>query len=111
MPLYVTICTEVMSLRTYDLVRQTLVIAFGVVMRNEALSGCPQRLSKQNHPLQTRFLDAAHKRSAYAFRFGDRAGSFTDFTPVPANIFQKLSGEQWMPPRIPSPASVMFRAI
>ena len=47
MPLYVTICTEVMSLRTGDFVRQTLVIAFGVVMRNEALRGCPQRLFLQ----------------------------------------------------------------
>ena len=32
--------------------------------------------------------------SAYAFRFGDRGGSFTDFTPTSASMLQELRGEQ-----------------
>lgn len=49
-PLHVTMSTEVMGLRADDFVREALVISFGVVMSNEVVNGCPERLlSEEDH--------------------------------------------------------------
>jgi hypothetical protein len=43
-------------------VPQPLVIALGVIVGDEVANGCPQRLlAKQNHALQTRFLNGPHE--------------------------------------------------
>ena len=43
-------------------IRQPLVIALAMIMRNEIPNGGPQRfLSEQDHPLQTGFFDAPHE--------------------------------------------------
>ena len=56
MPVHLTISAEVMSLRADYLVRQTLVIAFIVIVRDEILNGCPQRLrpNLRNHDASPR---------------------------------------------------------
>jgi len=53
---------EMASFWTDELVRQTLVIAFTVIMRDEVLDGCPQRLlAEEDHAIQAGLPDAAHK--------------------------------------------------
>src|SRR6516165_8487661 len=53
---------EMASFWTDELVRQTLVIAFTVIMRGEVLNGCPQRLlAQEDHAVQAGLPDAAHK--------------------------------------------------
>jgi hypothetical protein len=43
-------------------IRQPLVIALAMIMRDEIPNGGPQRfLSEQDHPLQTGFFDAPHE--------------------------------------------------
>ena len=43
-------------------IRQPLVIALAMIMRDEIPNGDPQRfLSEQDHPLQTGFFDAPHE--------------------------------------------------
>ena len=62
MPVHLTISAEVMSLRADYLVRQTLVIAFIVIVRDEILNGCPQRtFTEEDQPFQTGLFDAAHE--------------------------------------------------
>jgi hypothetical protein len=61
-PLNVTMSTEVMRLRADDLVREALVITFGVVVRDEIVNGCPERLfSEEDHRFQAGFFDVAHE--------------------------------------------------
>ena len=53
---------EMASLGADELVRQTLVIALTVIMRDEVLNSCPQRfLAEEDRPIQAGFLDSAHK--------------------------------------------------
>ena len=53
---------EVMRLRANDLVLHALVITFGMVVRKEVLNSRSQRrLAKEDHPLQTGFLNAANE--------------------------------------------------
>src|ERR1051325_4520681 len=72
-----------------ETIRQTLVIAFHVIVDGEILDGRPQRslpskitLSRQDS------LMVRTNLSANAFRFGDRGGSLTDLTPTPASRFR-----------------------
>jgi hypothetical protein len=68
-------------------VSQTRVVALAMVMQNELSNCCAQRaLTKEQHPIQARFLDAADESLGVRFRFGERGGSFTDFTPMSASI-------------------------
>src|SRR5215472_6864942 len=61
-PLNLACIVEMASLGPDELVRQTLVIAFTVIMRDEVLNSCPQRfLAEEDHPIQAGLLDAAHK--------------------------------------------------
>jgi hypothetical protein len=60
------------------LVSQALMISLSMVVGNEFSDGVPQAVfAKENHLLQTILFDRTN-RSAYAFRFGERGGSFTD---------------------------------
>src|SRR5215472_1999043 len=69
---------EMASLWADELVRQTLVIAFTVIMGDEVLNGCPQRfLAEEDHAIQAGLLDA------------DCGGSFTDSTPASASMPKK----------------------
>src|SRR5215469_2665727 len=53
---------ETASFWADELVRQTLVIAFTVIMGDEVLNGRPQRfLAEEDHAIQAGLLDAAHK--------------------------------------------------
>src|SRR5215831_18105667 len=53
---------EMASLWADELVPQTLVIAFTVIMGDEVLNGCPERfLAEEDHAIQAGLLDAAHK--------------------------------------------------
>ena len=87
--LHFTCGADVPRLWADEAVPQALMIAFPVIVRYEALNGGPQGpLSKKDQPIQAGLLDAASNRSAWAFKFGDRGGSFTDSTPVSAIIFK-----------------------
>lgn len=53
------------------------------------LNGCPERLlSERIIRSRQDSLMLRPKRSAYAFRFGDRAGSFTEFTPASVSMLR-----------------------
>src|SRR5215469_7259391 len=61
-PLNLACVVEMACLGADVLVRQTLMIAFTVIMRDEVLNGCPQRfLVEDDHAIQAGLLDAAHK--------------------------------------------------
>src|SRR6516165_733575 len=67
---------EMASFWTDELVRQTLVIAFTVIMRDEVLNSCPQRfLAEEDHAIQAGLLDAAHKSL--------RVGVLDSWSPLP----------------------------
>src|SRR5215831_15168778 len=67
---------------TDELVSQSLMIALAVIMSNEVLNGFPQRLlAEEDHAIQARLLDAAHKSLRVCVQIRDRGGSFTDSTP------------------------------
>jgi hypothetical protein len=60
-----------------------LMIALAVIMSNEVLYGCPQRLlAEEDHAIQTGLLDAAHKSFRVGVQIWRSRGSFTDFTPI-----------------------------
>src|SRR5215472_10769031 len=54
--------SEVAGFWTDELVSQSLMIALAVIMSNEVLNGCPQRLlAEEDHAIQAGLLDGAHK--------------------------------------------------
>jgi len=66
---------------------ETLVVSLAMIMHYEFVNSFALRsLTEQDDALQTGFLDAADESFGVAFRFGDRGGSFTDFTPRSASI-------------------------
>src|SRR6266404_1709187 len=61
-PLYRACVYKMARLWADHSVGQALMIALRVVMGDEVVNGRPQRLlSKQDHPLQTGFLDGSHE--------------------------------------------------
>jgi hypothetical protein len=59
-PLDLACIVEVARLWADELVRQALMIALGVIMGNEIVKGCAQRLlTEEDHALQAGLLDAA----------------------------------------------------
>jgi hypothetical protein len=56
-----------------------IVISLSMIVGNEFSDGVPQGVfAKEDHLLQTIVFDRPDKPFAYAFRFGERGGSFTD---------------------------------
>src|SRR6516225_5803582 len=61
-PMHFAFAARMLRLETDQCIVQTLVVALAMVMRHEFSSRFPHRaLAKQDHPLQTRFLDRAYK--------------------------------------------------
>lgn len=76
---------EVLAVRTDDPVLQTRVVAFPVVVRDVLMDRPPQRaLAEKIIRSRQDSLMLRTNRSACAFRFGDRGGGFTGFTPAQA---------------------------
>ncbi len=93
--------------RQNQLVAQSLMVPFVMVMRNELAHGPPERSSP------TRIRRSRHdslmlrtKRSANALRFGERGGSRTGSTPALANVSRnaavKSGSRSWIRKRLPS---------
>src|ERR1019366_6384747 len=62
---------EMAGLWADQLVRQALVIALAVIVGDEILHGCPQRLlPEEDHALQAGLLDAAHKSLRVGVQIG-----------------------------------------
>jgi len=60
--MHLTRASEVARFWADELVRQTLMIALAMIVGDEVLNGCPQRvLTEQDHALQAGLLDAAYK--------------------------------------------------
>jgi hypothetical protein len=71
---------------------QTLMIALLMVVDREIRVRLPQRVfPEQDHLLQHDSLILRTNRSAWAFRFGDRGGNFTDCTPALASMVRNSS--------------------
>ena len=78
---------EPFEFRLEDLVVESLVISFGVIMRGEFGNRFSQgRLAEENHVVQARFFNGPDKAFRKAFKLGDRAGSLMDSTPVLFNM-------------------------
>ena len=70
------------SLGSNEAFAEPWVIPFLMIMCNELPDRLPQpSLSEKDQSIQTRFLDVRTKRSARAFKLGERGGSFTDCIP------------------------------
>jgi hypothetical protein len=70
------------------------VIALGVVVGNEVLNGCPQRLlSKQDHLLQTGFLDGPYESLGVRIQIRRSRRQLYGLHPNIGNHVQELSRE------------------
>ena len=89
--------SKVAGFSTDELVPQSLMIALTVIMSNEVLYGCPQRLlAEEDHAIQTGLLDAAHKSFRDSIQIWRSRGQLHRLHSSFGYHAQKLSGEQWV---------------
>ena len=70
-PLDLTCVAEMARLWADELVRQALMMALAVIVGDEVLNGCPQRLlPEKDHTVQAGLLDAADKSLRVGVRMG-----------------------------------------
>lgn len=82
---YTTTCARLVLFD--EPVAQHLLVPFAMIMHNEFVCGFPQpSLDLTTHFKQDPLL-VLTIRSGRAFRFGDRGGRFTAFTPLASRVF------------------------
>jgi len=78
-------------IRANQLVPEALMVTFSVVTYREVGRCTTHRaFAEPDQPFQDSLI-VRTKRSAYAFRFGFRAGSFADVTPASLSLFRNSS--------------------